>query len=408
VAESELSGAPAPAAPARLRSVDVLRALVIFVMVVVNNVGEAPGVPWWTQHLTAEVDGYSLADMVLPWFLFLVGVSLPLSLSRYVDSNQRLRALGRVLPRAAGLLLLGLIFVNTERFDAAATGFSSKLWLTLSVAAATALLWQPYPEATIGRRRRLVLGIKLGAAALLLAMLLTYRGNREDGGSAWLVPSWWGILGIIGWAYLVAALAYLAARGQLAVLVGLLGLAVAVAIGTARGRAGLLLPFDSLFGVHEFFGSMTAMVLAGAVAGLLLTAPGPRRWWPLVLLGAGLWSAGWFLRPLHGYHKLGSSESWALVGAGQGTLMLALAHLLFDKLLVNQRWVGAVAMAGQSALLAYLLSEWLHPATGLIGLDLTPGYEKGGWIAMGNAAVVAVGVLVVAGLATWRRFTIKL
>ena len=81
--------------------------------------------------------------------------------------------------------------------------------------------------------------MKLGAAALLVTMLLLYRGNRDDGGSAWLVPSWWGILGIIGWSYLVAALAYLAVRGRLAPLVALLALAVAIAIGTARGRSGL-------------------------------------------------------------------------------------------------------------------------------------------------------------------------
>jgi heparan-alpha-glucosaminide N-acetyltransferase len=395
------------APPGRLRSVDILRAAVIFVMVVVNNVGEAPGTPWWTQHLPVEVDGYSLADMVLPWFLFLVGVSLPLSLKKFLD-GQRLRALGRVLPRAAGLLLLGVMFVNAGRLDRAATGISSELWLTLAVAAATALLWQPRAESNVGGRPRVVLGVKLGAAALLLIVLLLYRGNREQGGSAWLVPSWWGILGIIGWAYLVASLAYLAVGGRLAPMVGLVALAVAIAIGTAKGRSGWLDVFDPLFGVHEFFGSMTAMVLAGAVAGMLLADTGPRRWWPLALLGAGLWLGGWFLRPLHGYHKLGSSESWALVGAGQGALLLALAHLLFDKLLADQRWPRLLAMAGQSALLAYLLSEWMHPASSLIGVDLTPGYEKGGWIAVGNAALVAIGVLVVAGLATWRRFTIKL
>ncbi len=223
------------------------------------------------------------------------------------------------------------------------------------------------------------------------------------------MPSWWGILGIIGWAYLMAALGYLAVRGQVAGLLGLLALAVAIAIGTARGRSGLLDVFDPLFGVHEFFGSMTAIVLAGAVAGIVLTdTAGRGGGCPLALLGGGLWLAGWFLRPLHGYHKLGSSESWALVGAGQGALMLALAHVLFDRLLTDQRWPRLLALAGQNALLAYLMSEWLHPATSLIGLDLTPGYENGGWIAIGNAALVAVGVLVVAALATWRRFTVKL
>jgi heparan-alpha-glucosaminide N-acetyltransferase len=409
VAEAPPPGdAVAPAAPAgRLRSVDILRAAVIFVMVVVNNVDGSPGVPWWTQHLPAEVDGYSLADMVLPWFLFLVGVSVPLSLGRYLH-NERLRALGRVLPRAAGLVLLGVIFVNAERLDKAAMGFSSELWLTLAVAAATALLWSPRPGSAISQRRRLVLGLKLGAAALLLVVLVLYRGNRDDGGSAWLVPSWWGILGIIGWSYLVGALAYLAVRGRPAPLLGLLGLAVTIAIGTARGRSGLLDLFDPLFGVHEFFGSMTALVLAGAVAGIVLTDASSRRWWPLALLGTGLWLAGWFLRPLNGYHKLGSTESWALVGAGQGTLLLAVTHVLFDRLLDRQRWPAVLAMAGQSALLAYLLSEWLHPATSVIGLDLTPGYANGGWIALSNAALVAIGVLAVAAVATWRRFTVKL
>jgi predicted acyltransferase len=395
--------------------VDVLRALVIGAMVLVNNLGGAPRVPWWTQHLPAEVDGYSLADLVLPWFLFLAGVSLTLSLRRYLP-GRRLSALARIGPRAAGLLLLGLILVNAERLDGAATGLRTEAWLTLAVLGAAVVLWSPRP----GPRPRLSQAVKLAGALLLVVMLIVYRGNREDGGSAWLVPSWWGILGIIGWAYLVGSLAYLAAGGRPAALMGLTGLAVAIAIGSARGRVGLLAAFQPLFEVHEFFGSETAALLAGSSAGALLVDRGAGeqtvviRALRLAALGAGLWLAGWFLRPLHGYHKLGSTESWALVAAGQGALMLALCHALVDRTGEGARapspagLAAWLALAGQNALLAYLVAEWMHPATSLIGLDLTPGYDRGGAVAIANAAAVAIGVLVLAAVASHRRFVIKL
>ena len=399
-------------------------------MVFVNNLGGAPGVPEWTQHLPARTDGYTVADMVLPWFLFLVGASLPPSLGRHLAPGPQgspWRAARRILPRVAGLLLLGLIFVNHGRLDPAATGLSADLWLVLAVAAAVLFLRRTaQPPSRRDRMGKVVAGLALAV------LLVLYRGEAGDGASTWLRPGWWGILGIIGWAYGVGAIIYLLSRGHPVGLMGALGLLTAVAIGTEEGRYGWLTFLSWLFGVHEFLGSFTAIVVAGALAGRLVFVPDSRPLRNLVLLGAGLWLAGWFLRPLHGYHKLGATESWALVAAGQGALMLALAHLLADRPgrrrppgdeppMARSRdpepgferpgrtgplvWLGE---AGRSALLAYLLSEWLHPASRLVGLDLTPLYDRGGAWAMANAALVAVAVLAMAALAARRRFEVKL
>ena len=49
---------------------------------------------------------------------------------------------------------------------------------------------------------------KLPVLCCLLLMAIVFR--RGDGANdvKWMHPSWWGILGIIGWSYLVSALVY--------------------------------------------------------------------------------------------------------------------------------------------------------------------------------------------------------
>ena len=417
----------------RVRSVDALRGLVVTLMIIVNTVAEVPRVPWFTQHLPASVDGYSLADMIVPWFLFLVGVSLPLALGHFVRAGRRGAALGRIVPRVAGLLLLGVIFINSERI-APATGIGGDDWLLLCLTAMMVLLIEqtpaprPAPQAAAPEnlpprpRWDRVQLVKATAALALIVLLVIYRGQDAGGGTTWLRPQWWGILGIIGWAYLVGALAFLLTRGQTPALAGLLGLSVAVAIGSAHGRTGLLSLVQPLFGVHEFFGSFAALVLAGAIAGSFLVASRSDSGRALALLGALLWSIGWYLRPLHGYHKLGTTESWALVGAGQAALALAIFHLGLDagpdetrvhpllsglRRIVDRpaRWLGD---AGSNALLAYLLSEIQDPLCQRIGIRLTPGNSAGGIWALLNAALLTGFFIAVAAAATRHRVRLRL
>jgi predicted acyltransferase len=67
-----------PAAPARLLSVDALRGLTVAAMVLVNNPGTWSAVYAPLRH--AAWHGWTPTDMVFPFFLFVVGVSIPLAL----------------------------------------------------------------------------------------------------------------------------------------------------------------------------------------------------------------------------------------------------------------------------------------------------------------------------------------
>lgn len=57
----------------RVESVDALRGLTILLMVFVNDL--SPAAPTWMHHTQPqEADGMTLADIVFPGFLFIVGM----------------------------------------------------------------------------------------------------------------------------------------------------------------------------------------------------------------------------------------------------------------------------------------------------------------------------------------------
>ncbi len=100
---------PADAAPrllSRLLSVDALRGLTVAAMVLVNNPGTWSAVYPPLDH--AAWNGWTPTDMVFPFFLFVVGVSIPLALGpRLQQGGDGL--VRRVLRRSLVIFALGLL-----------------------------------------------------------------------------------------------------------------------------------------------------------------------------------------------------------------------------------------------------------------------------------------------------------
>jgi len=393
----------------RLVSLDAFRGGVILTMIFVNAIAGMPGIPAWMGHAPSDADTFTFVDVVFPAFLFIVGVALPLAIaSRRLHGATTANLLWHIVLRAGGLLILGVVTVNGEQYSPEATGMREAVWNSLAWLSVI-VIWNAPSAAWPASRREWYNGARVLAGAVFLCLLFSWRGKTVAGEIVHLQHSWWGILGLIGWAYLACSLLYLVVQGETTALMGLMAFMVALYIGDRHGMLDWLGPMNSWIAVGEDFGTLSAIVMAGAVVGRQFVEPGTpaARARFMFWFGVCLLAAGFLLRPLHGFHKDSSSESWGLATAGISCLLLLVCYLLLDAR--KSTWqIGLLRPAGQNPLLAYILPDTLGSLTALVGVDLMPWYGRGGWAGCANAGLYTLGILLLTGFLTRRRVILKL
>src|SRR4030095_15035922 len=96
--------------PNRLLSLHVFRGLTIAGMTLVNNPGTWSSIYWPLEH--AEWHGWTPTDLVFPFFLFIVGISITLAFGRRVEEGGAKRDLYLKVVRRT-LIIFGLgLFLN--------------------------------------------------------------------------------------------------------------------------------------------------------------------------------------------------------------------------------------------------------------------------------------------------------
>ena len=92
----------------RLLSLDALRGYTIAVMVIVNSPGSRSHV--YPPLLHTKWNGITLTDMVFPFFLFMVGVSITLAYTKRLSAGADKKELyKKIVFRAAKIMLFGLL-----------------------------------------------------------------------------------------------------------------------------------------------------------------------------------------------------------------------------------------------------------------------------------------------------------
>lgn len=358
----------------RISSVDALRGFTMFLMIFVNDLaGAGHVVPDAMVHFSErhqEGSGMTFVDLVFPAFLFIVGMSIPLALGGRLARGESVgRLLGHVLGRTLSLMAVGILMVH-ETPDTAALGWSGDAWCVLMYLAAIAAFVSVAPrgvtiEAEQRRWRTVSIAVRCLGMIGMFVLALVFRGARGERiltlSPLSLSTEWYGILGLIAWAYLVGCVVFLVFRHQRTALLGCLALLMCL-FAADRGGAFEGFWLSRIVGIGGTLGSQAAITVGGLLLGSMLTSGefetlGQRTRFTLWFV-LGCSAAALLLDPLYGIGKNQATPSWCLWACAITAMFWYAFHWIADERSVAW-FTRPLATAGQNVFLAYLLSEML-------------------------------------------------
>jgi predicted acyltransferase len=205
-----------PVKAPRLVSLDIFRGLTILTMIIVNNPGNGS---FYEPLEHAPWHGWTLTDLVFPFFLFIVGVAIPFSFAKRRQTESRGEMFLHVWARALSLVLLGLLLAtwSTAAHDPVPDGFTLLKFLrgavpVLYVGGVLALL-TPWPWRKVALITPVIVGVLLLTLGYTMHFALhrAYANGLPDSfeiGGGLFYPSrlrFPGVLARIGVCYGVAA-----------------------------------------------------------------------------------------------------------------------------------------------------------------------------------------------------------
>jgi predicted acyltransferase len=329
--------------PKRLISLDIFRGVTIGAMIVVNNLRTWSDSPRFRQLIHAEWHGCTLADLIFPFFIFIVGVTAVFSLNRRIKTGENRRQLyGHILTRTGVLFFLGLVtgswFLVGWLFQAICPPAETQksIWAIFLSPPADTNVW----FFSLANLRIMGILQRLALVYLAVSILLIHTRWRTQaliaGG---LLLLYWGLMSLPGFELVQGK--DLGTYLDLAVL----------------GESHLWRTWDP----ESLLGTLPAIAtgLAGALTGHWLSSPrdGRTKLRGLLLfgfLGIVLGAVWGLVFPLN---KFLWTSSYAVYTAGFALVFLAAWYWLVDFRQARVIWVWPAVWLGMNPLFAYCGSQ---------------------------------------------------
>jgi len=389
----------------RLASIDILRALTMVLMIWVNDFWTLTNVPKWLGHAAANEDYMGFSDVIFPLFLFIVGLSIPLAIQSRLDKKESINSITKhVMIRSLSLLLIGVFMVNYETAHSESIIIGKNYWGIL-MALAVVLIWTNWKRSPVPKKWHSFL--QIGGIGILVFLAVIYKGGAT--GSNGMTTQWWGILGLIGWAYLVNALVYLYSKGNLVVMIFLWLLLNALSV---LSHSELSLIFNDFFGYFSTIltGTIPAFTAAGIVATLVFKklADINMKWayLGLIILGIVNLAYGLGTRPVWGISKIQGTPSWLGICTGIGFLLFVALYYIADERKITN-WAKIIAPAGTATLTCYMIPYFIYPMNSIVGIRLPDALNNAG-IGLLISFVFALMVVVFTGWLERKGYKLKL
>jgi predicted acyltransferase len=369
----------------RITSIDAFRGITILVMVFVNELAGIRDIPAWMKHMPARADAMSFVDVVFPAFLFIAGMSIPFAIhKRLMNNPSRIMLQKHILWRVAGLLCFGFFMVNGESSGPHDMPISIYVWSLLFYLFAI-LVWQVYRA----KRNKWVLLTRAAGLAGLLVLAIIYRGGPD--GDQIISPKWWGILGMIGWAYLFSCIFYLLFSGRLS------GLFLAIILCTGFFA---LTRYYNWYDLPAKNATHISIMVCGLIVSLLLfderIARGTRsRILQVIGFAALLFIAGYLLRPLYAISKIYATPTWGFYCAAICCVLYLIFYWVID-LKGILGWTKFFRPAAENPLLTYLIPDIIFVLMMVFHFRIFPGKWAYGIPGMLWSAAFAIIVMFIA------------
>lgn len=347
----------------RIVSLDAFRGLTIMLMILVNNPGDWGAIYAPLKH--ADWHGWTPTDLVFPFFLFIVGVAIPLALGKRKESGETATVVRHIIWRSVLLFLIGVSL----------SGFG--------------LLFKLGPDYGIGdllaniRIPGVLQRIALCYLVVSLLFLLTKRTTLYVVTPIFLLGYW-------------ALMMWVPVPEHGAGVIDAIPLDQREEAGTDGKDRNLVAYLDRVvLGTNHLWSSAKtwdpegilstlpafATALFGVFTGLWIKSKRPlsQRLFGLLLAGGILVVVGWGWGQVFPINKPIWTSSYAVFTAGLAMMVLGICVLVFD-LLSLQKLAIPLQIYGVNALTVFVMSSLVGQLLYKIKVGSDPGIPLKSWL----------------------------
>ena len=371
----------------------------MFLMLWVNDFWTLNSIPKWLKHAVSGEDYLGFSDLIFPWFLFAIGLSIPFAFeSRLLKGENNVTIGKHILLRTIALLVMGLFHMNMEMYDHKLSYISKPIFVIISTLAFF-MIWNDHSR-LMGKNNFFYKLLPSFGVTILIIMFFIYQGQDYDGNAIGFRIHWWGILGLIGWVYSITAGTYFVFKKSI--------VALSIAFFTC-----MILNFtessDISYAIFSWqkadwipgSGGLQALSFGGIITSLcLIRYKNNIRILYGILSFAGLLSllSGLFFRKYFIISKIAGTPSWILISMSTAIFLFIFLHWVVD-LKKQLSWYEPISIAGTATLTCYLIPYFYYSVRTLTGFQL-PMFLTTGIIGLFKSILYSFLIIIFARIAS--------
>ena len=357
----------------RIISIDVFRSVTMVLMIWVNDFWTINNIPKWLKHAKTGEDYLGFSDVIFPWFLFVLGMSIPFSFENRIKQGEPIFTIWiHIVLRTIALVVMGLFHMNMEMYNHDTSYLSKPIYVIIS-SIAFFMIWNIYPSKLEKKWDFIVKVIRLIGVIILIIMFLLFSGKDYEGNDIGFAIHWWGILGLIGWVYLIAASAFIFIRTSILGSFIAFFICMGLNIISSSGIPYNIFSWQSANWIPGS-GGLQALAFGGIIVSLLLMQSRANRniknlYVSLFCFATLSLLSGFLLRNYFVINKNLGTPTWIMISLSTAIFLFIFLHWLTDVKKILS-WYKYIKIAGTATLTCYLIPYFVYSLRTITGIVL--------------------------------------